>query len=200
MKQFRFLATFFIVVLVLVLLFLLAFTNAGRFLSAPAKSPEKADAIVILGGGWVERESKGIQLYKQHYAPYIVLTGIKDEGKRSAQYSHNRRARVMLDSGVKADEIFFVYATENTYEDATKTVAVLKEHGWRHVIVVSDPPHMRRVQWSWDGALEGSDMQYTLVESSPAWWNAGKWWENDRSKEFVVSEIEKLCYYFVAYP
>jgi uncharacterized SAM-binding protein YcdF (DUF218 family) len=199
-KLCRFLANVFIVGLVLVLLFLLAFSNTGKFLSAPAKSPEKADAIVILGGGWVERESKGIQLYKQRYAPYVILTGVKDEGKRSAQYSHDRRTRVMLDNGVKASEIFFVYAAENTNEEAKEAVAVLKEHGWGHVIVVSDPPHMRRVQWSWNRAMDGSGMRYTLVESSPAWWNAGKWWENDRSKRFVASEIEKLCYYFVAYP
>lgn len=75
----------------------------------------------------------------------------------------------------------------------------MQAQGWKHVLIVTDPPHVRRVDWAWGHVLKGTGLQYTLVESSPPWWNASHWWKNKISKDYVISEYKKYAYYILVY-
>jgi hypothetical protein len=66
-------------------------------------------------------------------------------------------------------------------------------------MVVSDPPHMRRLQWVWARVFKGSGIQVALIEGKPGWWNAERWWSNEASAKFVVSEYLKIAYYLIKY-
>ena len=66
-------------------------------------------------------------------------------------------------------------------------------------MVVSDPPHMRRLQWVWSRVFKGSGIEVLLVAGTPVWWDAGRWWANEPSAKFVVNEYIKIAYYLVKY-
>ncbi|MBC8059220.1 MAG: YdcF family protein, partial [Clostridiaceae bacterium] len=58
----------------IILIFLLI--NAGRFLVVK-DAPEKSDVIIIFSGDKGNRTIKGVDLYKEHYADKIIMSGGK---------------------------------------------------------------------------------------------------------------------------
>ena len=71
----------------------------------------------------------------------------------------------------------------------------MRKQGWKTVLAVSDPPHMRRLAWTWRRVFTGSGVSYRLVASSAQWWTAGDWWRDEHSGAFVITEYIKIAYY-----
>lgn len=68
-----------------------------------------------------------------------------------------------------------------------------------YCLKVSDPPHMRRLDWVWGKVFAGSGKSYVLVASEPAWWDAVHWWRSEKAGQFVLTELIKMGYYVVKY-
>ena len=73
----------------------------------------------------------------------------------------------------------------------------MQKQKWQSVIIVSDPPHMRRLAWTWARVFKDSGLHYVLVASEPEWWSPGGWWKYEQSGAFVIMEYIKLAYYVV---
>lgn len=175
------------------------FLRAGVFLSSPAGPPVKADAMVILGGDSGSRTLKGIELYKEGYAPRVILTGL-EEGEPGAQnYYLHWRSQMLLSAGMPKRALQFDTVSRNTWEEAENTLKKAQAAGWKTVLVVSDPPHMRRLNWVWSKLKRGTGVSVVLVAASPSWWDAKRWWRNDISAKFVTNEYLKMAYYLVAH-
>jgi uncharacterized SAM-binding protein YcdF (DUF218 family) len=171
-----------------------AFANAAIWLQAPAQVPLQTDAIVILGGDDGDRAMKALQLYRAGYAPVLVLTGL-ERGNAAPPPSLTWRASFLELRGVPNSAIRFELVARNSYMEAVELLALMRKEGWRTLIVVSDPPHMRRLAWTWSRVFEGSGLSYVLVASEPDWWDAGNWWRDEKSGQFVITEYIKLAYY-----
>ena len=61
----------------------------------------------------------------------------------------------------------FELLARNSYTEAVRLLALMRKEGWRTLIVVSDPPHMRRLSWMYADVFEGSGLDYVLVASRP---------------------------------
>ena len=131
---------------------LLWWTAAPLKLSSP---PVPADAIVVLaggvgesgqaGGGYQERVKQAIDLYKAGYATNLVL---------SSGYVYSfREAEVMralaIDNGVPASAIVLELQAKSTYDNVRYVKAILAEHRWSTILLVSSPYHMRRAMMTW---------------------------------------------------
>lgn len=120
-----------------------------------AAPPVAADAIVVFaggvgesgraGGGYQERVTQAIELYRAGYAPRIVFS--------SGFVFTMREAEVMkalaIANGVPADAILLEEAAANTRENVEFTRRILDQHGWTRVLLVSSPYHMRRACLTW---------------------------------------------------
>jgi hypothetical protein len=62
-----------------------------------------------------------------------------------------------------------------------------------------NPANLSRLDWVWAKVFEGSGKEYRLVAAPLEGWNPGRWWENDKSAQYVFTEIIKLAYYRVAH-
>jgi uncharacterized SAM-binding protein YcdF (DUF218 family)/glycosyltransferase involved in cell wall biosynthesis len=120
-----------------------------------AAPPRRADAIVVFaggvgesgkaGGGAQERLKKAVDLYQAGTADYLVL---------SSGYVYSfREADVMralaIDQGVPASRIVLEERAANTYQNVTFVDQILKPRGWRSILLVSSPYHMRRALLVW---------------------------------------------------
>jgi len=90
-------------------------------------------------------------------------------------------------------------ASRNSREEAQSTLALMTRNGWSRVLVVSDPPHMRRLSWTWSRVFSGSGKTFRLVVSAPADWNASRWWADEKNAQGVLMETIKLGYYLIKY-
>jgi uncharacterized SAM-binding protein YcdF (DUF218 family)/glycosyltransferase involved in cell wall biosynthesis len=134
---------------------LLWWSAAPLTLSSP---PLPADAIVVFaggvgesgqaGGGYQERVKQAIDLYKAGYAGNVVL---------SSGYVYSfREAEVMralaIDNGVPASAIVLELQARSTYDNVRFTQAILGEHRWSTILLVSSPYNMRRAVMTWHHA------------------------------------------------
>lgn len=172
---------------------------AGDFLSSPAEIPVRADIVLVLGGDNGDRVVMANKIYMQGYAPRVMLTGLENSPSITRVNYLNWRVEFLIEQRISFDSIILESEAGNSWEEAVNTLAILKLHGWKRVIVVSDPPHLRRLSWVWSKVFTGSDKEFVLVSSEPSWWSPFRWWTNDQSGLFVVMEYIKLGYYFFKY-
>jgi uncharacterized SAM-binding protein YcdF (DUF218 family) len=152
---------------------------------------QKADMIVVLGGGNGDRERTGARLYKEGYAPLVVTTGeplkipsIDDTpfAKFSADY--------LKKLGVPEAAILQLPESTSTCDDARLTLGVLPS-GAKRIIVVSDPFHTRRSQLIFNGRFK-NQVEVIMVAASPSWFDPSRWWMRESGIIAVGSEYLKF--------
>jgi uncharacterized SAM-binding protein YcdF (DUF218 family) len=176
-----------------------AFDSAARWLAAPAVDREpaadSADLIVALGGGFGEREARAADLYLKGVAARVLLTGFTEGTDEARAASLAWPSRLLVERGVPREAILIDTRSTSTWTEARNTLALARAHGWRRVIVVTDPPHLRRVKWAWDRVAAPGDAELVLVSSAPDWWRPNGWWRDERSAVFTFNELLKLLFY-----
>lgn len=140
---------FFIVVLLL-------FTPwVSDLLTLPLNASETlahVDALIVLGGGTQRgdnplplqarlRVEHGAELALTLNVPIIVSGGFS---KTTGLYEAPLLADEALTQGMDADNIVLESASRNTYENATKSLAIVREHGWESIGVVTSDYHTWR--------------------------------------------------------
>jgi len=173
--------------------------EVGTFLSTPHQQPANSDLLVVLGGGLGERAFTGFELFRAGYAPRILLTGIGD-GIDSREYANPYfRVPYMRAQGVPDDAMILDRIVESTWDEARLIRDICERHRWGKVLVVSDPPHFRRLAWSLGMAMTNTGIEWRLIPARADWWNPAAWWENPRARQFVGMKVCKSAYYWVHY-
>jgi uncharacterized SAM-binding protein YcdF (DUF218 family) len=151
-----------------------------------------------MGGGTGERVLKAADLVRAGNARHVLFTGLED-GHSSLQ-RHVIDVSVVLarQHGVPDDRMRFDPLPRNTWEEAIATRELMRANGWQHVLVVSDPPHARRIAYAWARVFEGSGLSWQVVNASADWWRPDAWWTSERGLVWVFSETLKLVYYHLA--
>ena len=122
------------VVLVTVLVAVAAYFYPEKFLCADS-GKAAADVIVMLGGGEHERPVRAAELFKQHAAPRILITGAGDDWM-------NRQ--ILIANGVPAAAIEIEGQSKTTRENAEFTLKRLRAENVRSAILVTSWYHSRR--------------------------------------------------------
>jgi uncharacterized SAM-binding protein YcdF (DUF218 family) len=94
-----------------------------------------ADVIVLLGGGVHERPLRAAELFQQHAAPRIIITGEGDDETNRLLLIHN---------GVPPGDIEVEGYSRTTHENAIFTIKRLRAENVHHVILVTSWYHARR--------------------------------------------------------
>ena len=176
-----------------------ALLNLGYWLSAPANEPVQADLIVALGGGTGERDQMAAVLYNAGYAKKILLTGMGVSPNAGLSYYQSPRSLSLLKQGIPAEALIFDGYSINTHQETVNTAALLSAHRWKSVLVVSDPPHMRRLDYCLQPVFKKAGLSYQLLQSTAPTWHADRWWQDKRWLQFCIREVLKLVYYVLAY-
>jgi hypothetical protein len=167
----------------------LSFIFAGVLLSCFSQSPRRADSVVVLGGGPNEglRYARGRQLILDSYSSRMLLIN----------QSESVREDVL--GRWTGFSVQFENQPHNTWQEAQAVRSWMLKRGLKSALIVSDPPHMLRVEYSFFSSFLGTDLDYTLIATIPPWWSAWRWWENTVSFDFVGSEVVKNVYYLLNY-
>lgn len=175
------------------------FLGAGHFLEAPAQAPTQADLLVSLGGDHGARVDRVLQLYRKGFAPEVLLTAMEDGHSKTRATYLSWRARHLIDEGIPEKALLYDRRSANSYEEALHALALMRSMKLDRALVVSDPPHMRRLSWVWGRVFAGSGKEFILVASGMEGWDAAHWWRTSPNAQFVFAEYIKLAYYLVQY-
>ncbi len=184
--------TLLVAILCLPELALLGFLVTGSLLSAPSGEARHVDAVVVLGGdpGTGGRYARGRDLVLAGYSQRLILL------YPSAAQIRDARARV---PNVEIVDSKPAPGSSGSWGEAEAVRQRMQAEGLRSVMVVSDPPHMLRLRYTWGSVLRGTGLRYTLVATTPPWWPGWRWWRNPGASDFVGNEVLKLGYYLVRY-
>ena len=174
---------------------LLGFFAAGALLSAPTGTARHVDAVVVLGGdagagGLGERYVRGRNLVLAGLSTRLIVLNAGDATRKDALAQF---------PGVECVDSMHAPGGTGSWGEALTVRARMQAEGLRTVMVVSDPPHMLRLRYTWGSVLRGTGMDYTLVATTPPWWPGWRWWRNAEASDFVGNEVLKLGYYVVRY-
>jgi uncharacterized SAM-binding protein YcdF (DUF218 family)/glycosyltransferase involved in cell wall biosynthesis len=133
-------------------------TPAVWLMAEPLKMSEErrpADAIVVFaggvgesgraGGGYQERVKQAVDLYDQGLAPRMVFVS----GFVFAFHETEVMRALAIANNVPAEVIELESRADNTHTFVQRSVDIARQHGWRRVLLVSSPYHMRRASLTW---------------------------------------------------
>ena len=133
-------------------------TNAAWWAASPLRIDAPlapADAIVVFGGGvgesgkagggTEERVQHASEVYKAGLAPHLVFS----TGYLYSFPEAESMRSLAMQQGVPADAIVLERRATDTHQNVVFTRDLLREHGWRSVLLVSSPYHMRRAVLAW---------------------------------------------------
>jgi uncharacterized SAM-binding protein YcdF (DUF218 family) len=164
----------------------------------------RADAIFVLAGTRAERPLEAVELYREGYAPWIVLSPGRPEpseiwlARQGIRFpSESALIRdVMVQLGVPAPAIVIAGRTiDNTAEEAIRLRNLARDRGWRTVIIVTSKYHTRRAGFAFRRALKGTGVEAVVRASRYDISDPAHWWRYRQDSRFALSEWEKLLLY-----
>jgi len=150
-----------------------------------------SDAIVVLGGDSCDfhRTKLAVQLYKQGYASWIVLSGnsstLEEQLKNALLWGLADSSRIVIIN------------CKSTFEEAQRIAPIVRQHGWNSIIVVTDRFHTRRARSVFKNRLQ--EIQVRVAEAYNSTYDHEKYWRKEGSLDAVFQETIKMLYYWYQY-
>jgi uncharacterized SAM-binding protein YcdF (DUF218 family)/glycosyltransferase involved in cell wall biosynthesis len=144
-----------VVAVYLLLFYSPALWVAAQPLLVPA-SPQRADAIIVFGGGvgesgrannssYQDRVQEAVALYEGGFARNVVFSSGFTYLFQEAQVMK----ALAVSLGVPAADIVLETRAGNTQEYVLSVRNIAEREGWHRVLLVSSPYHMRRATLTW---------------------------------------------------
>jgi uncharacterized SAM-binding protein YcdF (DUF218 family) len=191
-----------------VLLGALAYAGSSPLLTAIGDQlvhedpPARADVMIVLAP-WLDRILTAADLYREGYAPQIVLT--RERRQRAEQMliertlvesGEDRRRKILHALGVPLDSIVILDGfVSSTVDEALRFAEWASGRPIRSVLVVTSPEHTRRARLAFMKALENLQVRVVVRPSSLTEFRRDTWWRSRSTLRDGVLELQKLVYY-----
>ncbi|ARI76507.1 YdcF family protein [Halobacillus mangrovi] len=183
LKTKKIILTTFMSFLFLFIVFVITLFILGPDYLKAKSSPEKSDAIILLSGG-EERLEQAVKLYNDERANKIILTNSTE---------HWTKVETVSERGIAKQDLIEEPEATSTFENATLSKEIMKEHKFKSAIVVTSDYHARRTKMTFDRVYD-SDIQlsYSFADSffNP---NDGL---TERETKTVFTEYVKMIAYW----
>ncbi len=166
------------------------FLNYGHWMDASTQAI-KSDLIICLGGGTKERLHKAVKLFEKGYSKHasVILLG---ESYDTKEYLVKTYPLTPIEQH---------HDPKNTKEEVLYIKNYMLKHGYKTALIVTDPPHSRRVSvLNTVLSVEGDDdITIRMASSEVKWWKAQKYYDDKRSGETVLVETMGILYGILCY-
>ncbi len=171
---------------------------------------EQASAIIVLSAQSPYRVLEGARLYKDGWAPKVVLTRPSRKPSFDTFESlgihlmewHELHREVLLRSGVQSEAIVVIdQEVENTLAELKAVLQTLSPPSGATLIIVTSNYHTRRTQEIWgyltDGNIRG--IIHWARDDDPVF-DTETWWKNRDFIRLLVNEYGGLVNYWLGFP
>jgi uncharacterized SAM-binding protein YcdF (DUF218 family) len=182
------------VIVALLVLSIFAFRGAGRWLiREDALRP--ASVIVVLSGAMPERAEEAARILRLGYAQKVWITHPENPSRAlTAMGIHfvtedDYSREVLIHEGVPDADIEILPDTIiDTEQEIDEIVRQMRREGVTTAIIVTSPPHTRRVRALWrDLAPRGLHIIVRAAYEDP--FDANHWWRNTHDSLAVTREM-----------
>lgn len=167
---------------------------------------DKADAIAVLSGGIPDRILEAVDIYKQGYAPLIILT--KDEkpegydelmklGIRIPE-GHDLNQMIAVKLGVSTTSIIIIdKRVDSTYSEMRVLYDFLKDRNLKSVILVTSKSHTTRATKLLNFVTDGKKVKVITRPSKYDTFDPTNWWRVRKDWKQIIFEYQKLVHYYL---
>jgi uncharacterized SAM-binding protein YcdF (DUF218 family) len=166
---------------------------------------EKADAIFVLSGTRLERPLEAYDLYKEGWAPRIMLFRVvSDYGeaelmKRGFEFplESDVQQDVLRRLGMPEGTVAVLSEEDSTRDEALEVRAAAVANGWKTIIIVTSKQHTRRARLVVARRLAGTDVKVIMRASRYDLTDAAHWWRNRATVRFTLFELQRWFGYWI---
>ena len=176
---------------------------AGRFF-AHQNPLEQSDVILVLAGARVERWLEAVDLYKEGWAPRIVISPgpvtrmeveLRTRGVRYPREGDLARDAVLA-LGVPAAAVTVLPdGVDNTAQEAAALKRNFSAAELRRLIVVTSPYHTRRAGFAFRREFADTGVRVVVRASRYSESEPARWWRHRGDVRYIVSELPKFLAY-----
>jgi uncharacterized SAM-binding protein YcdF (DUF218 family) len=180
--------------LVLLISSVVSFRGVGRWLVR--EDPLKhADVIVVLSGSMPYRAEEAGKIFREGYAPEIWVSRPESPAGDLREFGvsfvgeedYNRQ--ILIHVGVPDQAIHMLpEAIVDTEQEVEVVEREMQREGKTSVIIVTSPPHTRRVKALWR-KLVGHNPEMIVRAAREDPFDQDHWWRNTRDTFAVVREV-----------
>ena len=157
---------------------------------------QKFDAVVAISGGNTSlRTLKAIEIFKSVSAKKLIFSGANSDPKIPSDA--RQMSNLARESGIIQDQILLEEQAQNTHQNAQFTAKIIKQNGYKRVILTTSKYHQARAKLEFEKALKGSGVE---VISAPALndpdWNEF-WWVKLRGWYLSMSELFGIFRFYI---
>jgi len=158
----------------------------------------KADVIIVLAGDDNgERVAEGAELFRAGYAPYMLMSGGPLAWKLTYAEWMKKQA---TESGVPAARILLQDRSRSTIEDARFSLPIVKQQGFKSVILVTSPQHSRRAGKVFRQIFGREQIKVMVRPVAKSEFKPDRWWRRYEDRALVVWEyFSSVLYFFKGY-
>lgn len=147
--------------------------DLGRCESPEQGDCRKADAIVVVSGGDTSaRTEEAIKLYREGWAPLIIVSGAAAD--KSGPSNAKAMYQQATNNGVPRNAIVMEESSETTKQNATEVKKIIDTRNIKDVILVTSGYHMRRAQLEFSAQFADVKIRSHPVTVDKHW--SGLWW------------------------
>jgi len=176
---------------------------AGRFFSH-ADPLQHSDVIVVLAGSRLDRWLEALDLYKEGWAPRIVVSSgpvsplegrLRERGLRYPREGELARD-AMVSLGLPQDAVEVMpNGVDNTAAEAAVLRRMLPAGSVRRVIVVTSAYHVRRAGYAFRREFRDTGVEIVMRGSRYTFANPARWWTQRGDIRYILSELPKYLAY-----
>ena len=176
---------------------------AGRFFSS-VDPLQRSDVIMVLAGSRLDRWLEALDLYKEGWAPAIVLspgplspleTSMRARGMRYPREGDLAR-EALISLGVPEQAVTVMPdGVDNTAAEAAALRRLLIPGSVHRVIVVTSAYHVRRAGFAFRRGFQGSGVEIVMRGSRYSAANPARWWTARSDIRYILSELPKYIAY-----
>jgi uncharacterized SAM-binding protein YcdF (DUF218 family) len=162
-----------------------------------------ADALVVLSGLIETRLPRAIALYKDGYAPRILITEERLFNSLAAQLPCTDRDKAeALMHLLHADcELAFVPSQKggatSTFDEAYDLKDWARKNSYKRIIIVTDDFHTRRALYAFSKIFNGTGIAVEAAGATNEFFSEHDWWKSDRGISAYILEGIKYSVYLV---
>jgi uncharacterized SAM-binding protein YcdF (DUF218 family) len=140
----------------------------------------KADAIICLEGDGQNRTKKALELFKNDFAPLIIVSGGYDNPPFSIVAFE--MAEYLVKNGATKEKIIIEEISQNTREQAEEVLKIAQQKGFKKIILVASEFHQLRAYLTFLKVAEEFNLKILII-NAPA---------EDEHKNLFNKELAKI--------
>jgi uncharacterized SAM-binding protein YcdF (DUF218 family) len=153
----------------------------------------KSDVIIILEGDGFARISEGARLFKEEFAPLVLISGGVNNPPHS--YTASEMLPKLIEAGVPRSSTMLEEKSLNTRDQAVNVMELARGLRWKRIIIVASHYHQYRAYLTFLKAMREYNLELEIINSpvrNLPWFSKD---DPERRIDLLEKEFERIDKY-----